>query len=91
MFLSKILYWFDANIVDGIVNGSAVVVRFASRFSAKFDSIVVDGFVNLLAYISGFIGIFFRKLQTGKVQTYVIIRLCSLWLFYCFYLSHFDN
>lgn len=78
MGLSKLLFWFDANIVDGIVNGSAAVTRFVSRFSGRFDSIVVDGAVNLAAYVSGFIGIFFRKFQTGKVQTYLIFVVFSL-------------
>lgn len=76
--ISKLFYWFDATIVDGIVNGSAAVTRFLSRFSGRFDSIVVDGAVNMMAYISGFIGIFFRKFQTGRVQTYLIFVVFSL-------------
>ncbi|MBI3765668.1 MAG: hypothetical protein HY277_04090, partial [Ignavibacteriales bacterium] len=36
-----------------------------------FDKYVVDGLVNGVAYFSGFFGILFRKLQTGRVQTYI--------------------
>ena len=71
--LSGILSWFDNNIVDGIVNGSARVTTFISKLSGLFDTYVVDGFVNLSAFFSGFLGLTFRRLQTGKIQTYIVI------------------
>ncbi len=76
--LSRILAWFDNKIVDGIVNGSASITRALSRFSGKFDNVVVDGLVNLMAYLSGFLGLIFRKFQTGKVQTYIVLVIFSL-------------
>jgi NADH-quinone oxidoreductase subunit L len=76
--LSKIIYWFDAKIVDGIVNGSAEVTRRVSVFTGGFDKYVVDGLVNLSAYVSGFIGLIFRRVQTGKVQTYIVLVIFSL-------------
>ncbi|MBE0552032.1 MAG: NADH-quinone oxidoreductase subunit L [Ignavibacterium sp.] len=76
--LSKIIYWFDAKIVDGIVNGSAEVTRRLAFFTGGFDRIVVDGLVNLMAYISGFIGLIFRRVQTGKVQTYLVLVIFSI-------------
>jgi len=36
-----------------------------------FDKYVVDGLVNGVASFSGFFGVLFRKLQTGRVQTYI--------------------
>jgi NADH-quinone oxidoreductase subunit L len=75
---SKIVYWFDATIVDGIVNGSAEVTRRIAFFTGGFDKYVVDGLVNLMAYISGFIGLIFRRVQTGKVQTYIVLVIFSL-------------
>ncbi len=76
--ISKVLAWIDANIVDGIVNGSATVTKMFSSFTGKFDNVVVDGMVNGAAYMSGFIGLMFRKLQTGKVQTYIVLVVFSL-------------
>jgi NADH-quinone oxidoreductase subunit L len=76
--LSKIIYWFDATIVDGIVNGSAEVTRRIAFFTGGFDKYVVDGLVNLMAYISGFIGLIFRRVQTGKVQTYIVLVIFSI-------------
>ncbi len=76
--LSKFISWFDAHIVDGLVNGSATVTKALSRGTGKFDNIVVDGFVNLMAYISGFFGLILRRFQTGKVQTYIIMVIFSI-------------
>ena len=76
--LTKIFYWFDAKIIDGIVNGSAEVTRQFAFFIGAFDRIVVDGLVNLMAYISGFVGLIFRRVQTGKVQTYLVLVIFSI-------------
>jgi NADH-quinone oxidoreductase subunit L len=78
LLFAKFLAWFDATIVDGVVNGSAALTRGFSRFSGKFDSIVVDGLVNFMAYLSGFIGLLFRRFQTGKVQTYLMLVVFSI-------------
>lgn len=76
--LSRFLAWFDNTVVDGIVNGAATVTRGASNLGNLFDKYVVDGMVNGSAYISGFIGLFFRRFQTGKVQTYVVFVVFSV-------------
>lgn len=73
-----LLSWFDKWIVDGIVNGSAAVTRGFSKLSGLFDTFVVDGLVNATAFISGFIGLNFKKLQTGKVQTYIVLVVFSM-------------
>lgn len=69
---SKALAWFDYYIIDGIVNASASVTKVISNLSGWFDHYVVDGFVNFTAFFSGFVGLSFRRLQTGKVQTYLV-------------------
>lgn len=74
----KGLSWFDQNIVDGAVNGSAWLTRFTSKLSGMFDTYVVDGLVNFTAFLSGFIGLSLKKLQTGKVQTYVVLALFAV-------------
>ncbi len=82
---SRLLAWFDNKIIDGIVNGVATVTRLTSFGSGKFDSIVVDGFVNLVAYLAGFFGLLFRKVQTGRVQTYIAFVLFGVMvLFFMF-------
>ena len=83
--LGSILSWFDGHIVDGAVNGSATVTRFVSRMSGWFDTYVVDGLVNFTAFISGFIGLSFKKLQTGKVQTYIVFVVFSIIILLLFF------
>jgi len=76
--LSRFIAWFDLNVVDGVVNGSAAVTKAVSKFTGKFDNVVIDGLVNLTAYFSGFIGLVLRRFQTGKVQTYIIMVIFSI-------------
>ncbi|HEX2963481.1 MAG TPA: NADH-quinone oxidoreductase subunit L [Ignavibacteriales bacterium] len=75
---SRFLAWFDSKVVDGIVNGVATLTRGLSNLGGLFDKYVVDGLVNGAAYLSGFIGIFFRRFQTGRVQTYVVFVIFSV-------------
>jgi len=82
--LSRILGWFDNTVIDGIVNGTATISRGLSYFIGKFDYIVVDGIVNLLAYVTGFFGLVFRKMQTGRVQSYIIFVLLGLVIVFYF-------
>lgn len=76
--LSNLLAWFDQKVIDGIVNGTATITRETSFVSGKFDNVVVDGLVNLTAAVTGFFGLIFRKLQTGKVQTYLVMVLTGI-------------
>jgi len=85
--ISNLLAWIDANIVDGIVNGTASVTRLISRLSGVFDAYVVDGAVNVTATFSGLIGLMFRKIQTGKVQAYVVLVVFSLVLLLLFFVK----
>ncbi|MCP5061028.1 MAG: hypothetical protein GY936_01000, partial [Ignavibacteriae bacterium] len=58
--------------------------RVFSKISGYFDQYVVDGVVNGTALVSGFIGFSFRKLQTGKVQTYIVLVIFSALLLFFF-------
>jgi NADH-quinone oxidoreductase subunit L len=75
---SNAMAWFDAKVIDGIVNASASITVAISKVSGWIDKYIVDGFVNFTALLSGFIGIVFRKLQTGKVQTYIVLVIFSV-------------
>lgn len=79
---TRMLRWFDEIVVDGVVNGSGSLTKMAAFVSGKFDIHVIDGFVNLTAYLSGFGGLLLRKVQTGKVQTYLIFVVVSVMIFY---------
>lgn len=74
----KFLAWFDNTFIDGAVNLSAALLRWLAYFIGHFDNIIIDGIVNLLANIIGFFGALFRKMQTGRVQTYVVMAIIGI-------------
>lgn len=75
---SKALAWFDLNIIDGIVNGSAFVLRNISAINGWIDKYIVDGLVNFVADFTSIIGRIFTQIQNGKVQYYVLYALFSM-------------
>jgi NADH-quinone oxidoreductase subunit L len=79
---SKMLAWFDNNIIDGIVNGAATVTRLWSSSSGWFDNHVVDGLVNFSAWFTGLLGRGTRRIQTGKVQTYIVFALLGVMIIF---------
>ena len=87
VLLSKMLSWFDTNIIDGIVNGVALVVKNLAFANNSFDKYVVDGLVNFTAFSVNTTGAVLRKLQTGKVQTYVALLLAVVLGYFVFYFT----
>lgn len=75
LLISMIMDAFDKYIIDGIVNGSAVLVRFVSKISGWIDHVFIDGFIHLLANITGAIGVRLRRIQTGNIQNYLAFAL----------------
>ncbi len=75
--IMKGLRWFDENIIDGIVNGSAVIVKAISRISGWIDNNIVDGLVNATADTADKAGGLLSKIQTGKIQTYLVYVVFS--------------
>ncbi|TVQ70801.1 MAG: NADH-quinone oxidoreductase subunit L [Balneolaceae bacterium] len=73
--LTRISNWFDARIIDGIVNGAGTVTQGVSRISGWIDNTFIDGLVNFLANFTGAIGMRLRRIQTGNIQTYLVFAL----------------
>ncbi len=84
---AKLSAWFDSVVIDGIVDGSAWLTKKTSSGSGRFDNYVVDGLVNLTAYIAGFFGLLFRKVQTGRVQTYIVFVIVGVMVFFFIFRS----
>jgi NADH-quinone oxidoreductase subunit L len=68
--LSAAVVWFDRNVLDGVVNGTARISRALSGRVDGFDRRVVDGAVNGIAQTAGFTGGLLRYIQSGNVQRY---------------------
>ncbi|MEJ5053013.1 NADH-quinone oxidoreductase subunit L [Sphingobacterium sp. MYb382] len=71
--LSKLLAWFDKNIVDGLTTLLASLVRGLANWANWFDKNIVDGIVNAVARITYIIGHIVRKAQNGQLQGYFAI------------------
>jgi NADH-quinone oxidoreductase subunit L len=69
--LRLILAETDRWVVDGIVNGVAVVVRAVAWINGTIDAKIVDGVVNFVAEGTLKAGHKLRGLQTGRIQNYI--------------------
>jgi NADH-quinone oxidoreductase subunit L len=69
--LSNGLYWFDRNIIDGVVNMLASVVRGTAQLSSWIDRNIVDGLVNTICGTTYYIGHLLRWVQNGRLQNYL--------------------
>ncbi|MCX6594417.1 MAG: NADH-quinone oxidoreductase subunit L [Acidobacteria bacterium] len=68
----------DRGIIDGAVNGFALLTRSVGRLSRMFDAGVVDGLVRLTAFLVKAVSYPVRLLQTGSLQSYAWIFLAGL-------------
>jgi len=78
LLFSRFSAWFDLKVIDGVVNG---VARWTARFSfvdGWFDLKVVDGLVNLVGRVVSGFGSQLRGIQTGKVQSYILMALAAV-------------
>lgn len=50
-----------------------------------FDNSIVDGLVNATAYLAGFFGLLTRRVQTGKVQTYLAFVILGVMVFFLWF------
>ena len=66
------VYWFNQNVLDGVVNGSAVVALAGSGVVMWIDRNIIDGVVNGAGTAMETFGKGLRLVQTGKVQWYAV-------------------
>jgi NADH-quinone oxidoreductase subunit L len=69
---------FDRIVIDGIVNGTGYLTRMVSWMSGTIDKYIVDGAVNGVAAVFQGAGEGFRRIQTGRVQTYLVYASASV-------------
>jgi NADH-quinone oxidoreductase subunit L len=82
----RLLWDFDATVIDGAVNGVRHLTVGLSWIASFFDQYVVDGLVNGLANTlqAGFR--LFRRAQTGHVQNYALVMGGGLFCLVAVYL-----
>ncbi|MBU1371921.1 MAG: NADH-quinone oxidoreductase subunit L [Bacteroidetes bacterium] len=72
---TKIFYWFDQKVIDGIVHFLRDFALILSKISSWIDKYIIDGLVNGVAALVQRIGIWLRGTQNGKLQHYFIWML----------------
>jgi NADH-quinone oxidoreductase subunit L len=71
--------WLDRGVIDGILHGLAyVALNLGSIFRNYIDKPIVNGFGDLVGESSKRFGRFFRAIQTGRIQQYMILALVSI-------------
>jgi len=71
---------FDRYIIDGIVNGVGYLTVVVTWFAGQIDKWVVDGLVNGIGSVFQGLGEGFRRVQTGRLQTYLVYVCFSVLL-----------
>src|SRR5215471_14937795 len=84
--LGEGLWKFDANAIDGTVNGAGWITRLSGRISAWWDKWVVDGVgVNGPAILMRILSYPVRLLEWGLVQWYALVMVAGLVCFVFYY------
>jgi NADH-quinone oxidoreductase subunit L len=71
MGFSRLSAWFDLKIIDGLVNGAGFLTRAFAWIDGAIDAYIVDGMVNLVAQTVKAIGARLRRIQTGRLPSYL--------------------
>ncbi|RJP18367.1 MAG: NADH-quinone oxidoreductase subunit L [Candidatus Abyssobacteria bacterium SURF_5] len=83
---ANLLCWFDAHIIDGIVNGAAYATKAFSSGSMLFDGTVVDGLVNLTGRIVEVASGMMRRVQTGYAHSYALVMAIGTFVLLSIYI-----
>ena len=84
--LGEGLWKFDANAIDGTVNGAGWMTKFSGRVSAWWDKWVIDGVgVNGPAIVARMLSYPVRLLEWGLVQWYALVMVAGLVGFVFYY------
>jgi NADH-quinone oxidoreductase subunit L len=86
MGLGEALWSFDANVVDGGVNGAGWLTRTIAWLSSQWDKYVIDGIlVNGPAVVTRLFSYPVRLVQWGLVQWYALVMVMGLVGFTVYY------
>ena len=89
MGLGEASSWFDANVIDGAVNGAGWLTRITATFSSWWDKWIIDGIgVNGPAILARMLSYPARLFEWGLVQWYALVMTAGLVGFVFYYVYH---
>ena len=84
--LGEASWKFDANVIDGTVNGAGWITRFSAALSNWWDKWIIDGvLVNGPAIVAKLLSYPTRLLEWGLVQWYALVMVVGLVGFVWYY------
>jgi NADH-quinone oxidoreductase subunit L len=90
--LGNTLGAFDTGVIDGAgVNGVAFVTRLISRISMWWDTWIVDGSVRVSSRFVWMLSFPVRLLQTGLLQSYLLVMVVGILGLFGYYLFLFRH
>ncbi|MEX0678622.1 MAG: NADH-quinone oxidoreductase subunit L [Pirellulales bacterium] len=91
LFVARRVAEFDRQVIDGIIDGMALVTMIVAYVEDFIDRYFVDGFVNVFADWTYGIAVWFRGAETGRVRQYVmfiVVGTVVMFLLITFYLNY---
>jgi len=85
-WLAHVCFAFDKAIVDGLVNLAGAIGRMLSNISGWIDKNIVDGLVNLTGFVTNELGDGLKLIQTGRVQTYLLLAITGAAIFVIYFM-----
>src|SRR5271166_687574 len=86
MGLGDAAWKFDANVIDGAVNGAGWTTRMSGTLSVLWDKWIIDGLmVNGVAILTRLASYPVRLVQWGLVQWYALVMVAGLVCFVLYY------
>jgi NADH-quinone oxidoreductase subunit L len=80
---------FDAQVIDGAVNGAASLTVGTADLSSLADASLVDGAVNAVWRVLAQWSLAFRRLQTGVIQNYALMMMAGVGILVGFFYFYF--
>ncbi len=71
VFIARFFAWFDGHVIDWLVNFAGWLGRLVANIDGAIDKYLVDGAVNAIAAATIEGGRGLRRIQTGRIQTYL--------------------
>ena len=84
IYLSRFVAFIDKNIIDKTIEFVSYSTKIIALLAKYLDKYLIDGTLHLIAFIFEFLGLLIRKIQTGKVQTYIALSVLIMIIIYIF-------
>ena len=90
--LANTLWAFDAGVIDGAgVNGVGFLTRLIARISMWWDTWIVDGSVRVSSRLVWVLSFPVRLLQTGLLQSYLLVMVVGILGLFGYYIFLFRH